>query len=83
MMREEIAIVIQLRKANATAIWYFVHSSPRLQPPKSSKYNTVMPAEEAAAARDNVAVTCHVVYKLHGQVLKTIYINNLIVSSTT
>lgn len=61
MIREEIAIVIQLKKANATAIWYFVHSSPKLQPPKSPKYSTVMPAEEAEAARDNVAVTCQVV----------------------
>lgn len=52
-----MAIVIQLRKANATAIWNFVHSSPKLQPPKSPKYRTVTPAEEAAAASDNVAVT--------------------------
>jgi hypothetical protein len=29
-----------------------------LQLPKSPKYNTVMPAEAEAAARDSVAVTC-------------------------
>lgn len=60
MINEEIPIVIQLMNANATANWYFWHSSPilTLQPPKSLKYNTVMPAEDEAAARLRVAVTC-------------------------
>ncbi|KAI5343674.1 hypothetical protein L3X38_011550 [Prunus dulcis] len=58
IIREEIAIVTQLRYANATAIWYFWDSSPKLQWLKSLKYNIVMPAEAKATARDSVAVTC-------------------------
>ena len=57
MIIEDMAIVIQHRKAKATAIWNFVHSSPRLHLPMSPKYKTVTPAEEAAAESDSVAVT--------------------------
>lgn len=58
MIIEDIAIVIQLRKPNATAIWNLVHSFPKLQLPMSLEYKTVTtPAEEAAAESDNVAVT--------------------------
>lgn len=57
IIRDEIEIGIQLKKANATEIWYFWHSSPIWQCPRSLKYKTVMPPEEEAAARDSVAVT--------------------------
>lgn len=57
MMRDEVAVIIQLRNAKVTDIWYFLHSSPKLQLPTSRKYNTVMPAEADAAASDSVAVT--------------------------
>lgn len=59
MMRDEVAVIIQLRNAKVTDIWYFLHSSPKLQLPlpTSWKYNTVMPAEAEAAASDSVAVT--------------------------
>ena len=58
MIRDGIEIGNQLKKANATEIGYFWHSSPKWQCPRSLKYKTVMPAEEDAAARDSVAVTC-------------------------
>lgn len=57
IIRDDIKIVIQLMKARKTEIWYFRHSSPKIQCSKSLKYKTVMPAEAEAAARDNVAVT--------------------------
>jgi len=58
MMRDEMKTVNQLRKAKATESSYFWHSILAVQPPRSWKYKTVMPAEDEAAARDNVAVTC-------------------------
>lgn len=58
MIKDDIVTVTQPRKAKATANWYFWHSSPSPQLPKSLKYNTAMPPEEDAAAKDNKAVTC-------------------------
>lgn len=58
MIKDDTAIGIQLKKANTIEIWYLRHSSPKWQCPRSLKYNTVMPAEDDAAARDSVAVTC-------------------------
>lgn len=58
IIRDDIEVEIQLRNANATEIWYFWHSSPKWQCPRSWKYKTVMPAEAEAAARDSVAVNC-------------------------
>lgn len=57
MIKEDMPIDIQLRKADATANWNCVHSFPNLQSPRSWTYRIVIPAEEDAAARDNVAVT--------------------------
>lgn len=53
-----MAIVIQLKKAKETEIWYFRHSCPTLQLGTSATYNIVTPAEAEAAARESVAVTC-------------------------
>lgn len=58
IIRDDIEIGNQLKNAKATEIWYFWHSSPKWQCPRSLKYKTVMPAEEEAAASDSVAVTC-------------------------
>lgn len=52
-----MAMVIQERKAKATESWYLQHSASKLHFPKSPKYKTVIPAEDEAPARDNVAVT--------------------------
>lgn len=57
VVSEEMAMVIQQRKAKVTESWYFQHSASKLQLPKSPKYKTVIPAEDEAPARDNVDVT--------------------------
>ena len=58
MITADIAVVPQLKNANATAVWYFGQScSVVTQTPKSLSNNTAIPAEEEAAARVNVAVT--------------------------
>ena len=57
VVSEETEIEIQERKAKATESWYLQHSASKLHFPKSPKYKTVIPAEDEAPARDNVAVT--------------------------
>lgn len=58
IIRDDKAIVIQLKNAKATEIWYLRHSCPNLQLATSAMYSIVTPAEAEAAARDSVAVTC-------------------------
>lgn len=65
MTREDMAMSSQVMKARTTEIWNLVHGSGcALQKIVSLVNSTVTPADEQAAARESVAVTCIILNRL-------------------